>query len=179
MRRGGATPGDKIAITGIPGSAAAGMKLLLRNSKTSSQATRQLVQRFLKPFPRIIEGQLLVEQGVKTAIDVSDGLLADLKHVLQASGTSALLDIDSLPVDLLTEASFTKAHALNLALTGGEDYELLFTASLKTIQVISKALKTPVTVIGEVIHKQPEPVKLIGNSLELINLKQEGWNHFA
>ncbi len=179
LTRSGAIPGEKIAITGAPGSAAAGLRLLHEKPGLSDKSARQLVQCFLKPYPRLIEGLLLAEEGVKTAIDTSDGLIADLRHILKASRVSAIIDTDKLPVAPLVEASFTYTQALGLALTGGEDYELLFTADDATIQEITGRLKTPVTVIGEIIQLQPESVKLTGKSAGCIKLKTEGWKHFA
>jgi thiamine-monophosphate kinase len=92
----------------------------------------------LLPQPRILQGQALVRQGVRAAIDISDGLAADLGHVCAASKVGAIVRVNAVPVHPLMKEALGN-DALGLALTGGEDYELLFTASERIMEK-SKAL---------------------------------------
>lgn len=125
-RRSGAHPGDLIFVTGTLGDSALGLELLRRGEREGTAVTRHL-----DPQPRIAAGKALAEASIPTAmIDVSDGLLADLGHILEQSGCGAALSLDCLPLSAeyrqriggLSDDPFT------YALSGGEDYELLFTA---------------------------------------------------
>ena len=128
LTRSGAEPGEKVAVTGHLGAAAAGLEMLGGKLKLDSEAVTCLRKAFLRPYPRIAEGQLLVERGVKTAIDISDGLISDLKHICKSSQVGARIEVDRLPIEPVVRANFGD-KSLELALSGGEDYELLFTAS--------------------------------------------------
>jgi thiamine-monophosphate kinase len=123
--RSGAAVGDLVYVTGEPGAAAAG-RLLLRDANKLSDNAKPLADTFLYPEPRLQVGMEL-RSLVSAMIDVSDGLHADLKHLLVASAKGALLDGDELRLHSNIEQSFSHAQAIELALCGGEDYELLFT----------------------------------------------------
>ena len=178
LARSSARPGDRIAVTGALGGAAAGMEMLDKNLKLDAESDRQLRNSFLKPMPRLTEGQKLVEMGVKAAIDISDGLLADLKHVCEASKVGARVEAKRIPVAPAIIAHF-KDRALTLAATGGEDYELLFTAAEKKIEKTKKALACPVTTIGEIVAEEPGRVTMIDKHGVPIDLEKSGWEHFG
>jgi thiamine-monophosphate kinase len=122
--RSGAATGDLLYVTGEPGAAAAG-RLLLNDANRATKTTKSLTDKFLYPEPRLKVGNEL-RLLASAIIDVSDGLHADLKHLLGASAKGALLDIDELHLHDYIKESFTHAQAVELALCGGEDYELLF-----------------------------------------------------
>ena len=122
LTRGGARPGDALFVTGTLGGAAGGLELIHNGA---ADAPGDLVQRFLWPQPRV--SAALALHGVATAcIDISDGLLADLGHVCAASGCRGVLELEHLPVSDDLMAQFGTERARELALTGGDDYELLF-----------------------------------------------------
>jgi len=125
LARSGAKPGDAIFVSGIPGEAAAGLAVL-KQSLSRSAASRHLVDRFLWPEPRIALGRSL-RTVASAAIDVSDGLLADLAHICERSGCGAHIDVESLPKSSEMSALFDAAECERWSLTGGDDYELLFT----------------------------------------------------
>ena len=177
LTRGTARPGDKIAVTGYPGAAAAGLEMLTNQLQFAPEATTYLRDAFVHPWPRIAEGQLLVEQGVKTAIDISDGLFSDLKQVCKASRVSARVEIDRVPISPIVKANFGD-RVLELALSGGEDYELLFTGSVKVIDRVKEAASCPVTVIGEIIAGKAGEVNLVDINGNPFHLHKEGWEHF-
>jgi thiamine-monophosphate kinase len=177
LTRSAAKPGDKIAVTGFLGTAAAGLEMLTRKLQFDPEAEACLRQAFLQPYPRIIEGQLLVEQGVKTAIDISDGLVSDLKHICQASQVSARIEIDRVPIHPAVKRNFGD-KSLELALSGGEDYELLFTASAEVIERAKRAASCPVTVIGEILAGEPGSITLINRQGKPFSLGKTGWEHF-
>jgi len=177
LTRSTAKAGEKIAVTGYLGTAAAGLEVLTKQNQTDSEANARLKKAFLQPYPRIAEGQLLVEQGVKTAIDISDGLIADLNHICNASQVSARIEVDRVPIEPLVKANFSD-KALKLALAGGEDYELLFTASTDVIDKVKKAVSCPVTLIGEITAGKPGTT-LIDSQGNPFDLGKAGWDHFV
>ncbi len=177
LTRAAARPGDKIAVTGYLGTAAAGLEMLARRLQFAPETTNQLKEAFLRPWPRVAEGQVLGEKGVKTAIDISDGLLADLKHVCDASQVGARVEIDRIPVHPAVKANFG-SKALELALSGGEDYELLFTAGAETITKARETISCPVTVIGEIVADKAGEVTLVDIKGKPVHLDRAGWEHF-
>lgn len=128
LRRSGARPGDRIYVTGSLGDAAAGLAIAQGTIDTATNDTdhKYLTERFWRPAPRIAEGQLL-QAYASAAIDISDGLLADLGHIVTASGVGAAIDVVTLPLSRSLNAVASPEQALRWALTGGDDYELCFT----------------------------------------------------
>ena len=126
LRRSGARPGDGVFVSGTPGDAAAGMRLVLGKGRCEPGSEAVLVQRFLRPEPRVALGQFLRDIAT-SAIDVSDGLLADLNHILEASRTGAEVCVDRLPISPALRTCGNGDAAIECALAGGDDYELCFT----------------------------------------------------
>jgi len=178
LTRSAAKPGDKVAVTGYLGGAAAGFEMLNKKLQFDPEATASLREAFLHPYPRIAEGQVLIDQGVKTAIDISDGLISDLTHICKASQVSAQVEVDQVPIQPAVKANFGN-RALNLALSGGEDYELLFTASTEVIDKVRMATSCPITVIGEITADKPGEVSLVDSKGNPIYLPKAGWEHFT
>jgi thiamine-monophosphate kinase len=142
LRRSGAKPGDLIMVTGGLGSAATGWVALDQGLSGPSFASALTAQR--RPRARLREARALAGSGVVSAmIDVSDGLAGDLAHICEESQVGARVDLTSVPV---AEACRTAcdhlagADCLQLALTGGEDFELLFTASPGAVGGVHRAL---------------------------------------
>ncbi|OGO07652.1 MAG: thiamine-phosphate kinase [Chloroflexi bacterium RBG_13_57_8] len=177
LRRNTAMPGDIIAVTGHPGSAGAGREMLMQQFKLKPEAAAYLRDAFLHPIPRITEGQVLVKHGVTTAIDISDGIISDLRHICKASQVSARLDIGRLPIHEVVRENFG-AKAEELALTGGEDYELLFTGSTRAIDRIKAEMPCPVTGIGKITEGEAGKINLFDARGVPVRLKKEGWSHF-
>ena len=153
LRRSGARVGDVIAVSGTIGASAAGLQVLANPERFAGMATTGLlVAAHLQPIPRIALGQLLGELGVAAAMDLSDGLLGDLPKILAASGVGATVDARALPVAPSVRALFPDTW-LDLALRGGEDYELLFTAPPSRFDEIlrrAEAIGSTVTAIGRI-----------------------------
>jgi len=177
LTRSAARPGDKIAVTGCLGGAAAGLEMLTNRLQFDPEAAAYLKETFLRPLPRIAEGRLLVEQGVKAAIDISDGLISDLNHICKASRVGARVEVERLPVHSAVKSNFGD-RALELALSGGEDYELLFTASGEVIDKVKGAASCPITVIGEIITDEKGEISLNDRNGAPFNLHKAGWEHF-
>ena len=120
----------------------------------------------------------MVAKGVKAAIDISDGLISDLKHICEASHVGARIEVDRVPVEPAVSISFGD-KAIELALSGGEDYELLFTGSPDVIDKVKEAVSCPITVIGEVIADKECRVVLVDSKDSPFHLNQGGWDHFV
>ncbi|MGC1459701.1 MAG: thiamine-phosphate kinase [Steroidobacteraceae bacterium] len=127
LTRHGGQPGDAVFVSGTPGDSAAGLMLEQSRLRVADAAHAQwLLERFRYPTPRVALGQAL--RGLASAcIDVSDGLLGDCARLAEASGCGVSLDYASLPVSQALRAAVGEERARELALTGGEDYELCFT----------------------------------------------------
>ena len=152
LTRSGARPGDAIFVTGTPGDAAGGLSLLQGDGKKSGDSDGSyLVQRFSRPSARVAFGAAIA--GIATAaIDLSDGLGADLAKLLAASNVSGVLDLDLLPLSSQLLHVFDRQRAIGFALDGGDDYELCFTAPADDHRIMAMAARQRVTVtlVGEV-----------------------------
>jgi len=178
VRRSGARPGDRVCVTGTVGDSALGLELLRKGTREGVA-----VARHLDPTPRVREGRTLAEAGIPSAmIDISDGLLADLGHILDLSSVGALLHTDKLPLSSHFLAHFPVADqaSLSMALAGGEDYELLFTAPPEKIPAalaLMEKLGTPVAVIGTITAEQGLVVR--GPDGEEFPVRGKGYDHFS
>ena len=175
LTRSAAQPGEQVAVTGYLGAAAAGLEMLTKQLQFDSEATTYLKRAFLHPYPRLIEGQLLIDQGVKTAIDISDGLISDLNQICKSSQVGARIEIDCVPIQPTVKANLSQ-KSLELALSGGEDYELLFTASAEVVDKVKRAASCPITVIGEIVADKE--ITLVDSQGNPFNLGKAGWEHF-
>jgi thiamine-monophosphate kinase len=146
-KRSAAEPGDLICVTGPLGDSAAGLKVILDNVERNEEKGI-LRERHYRPVPRVEEGmKLAATPGVNAMMDISDGIASDLRHIMEASGTGARVDVRSLPLsaELRTVCARRGWDPVELAAGGGEDYELLFTCRPGT------AVPVPHTVIGEIL----------------------------
>lgn len=177
MLRDGARVGDRIAVTGALGSSAAGLKLMLEGADSSGLASYALLRdAHNHPMPRVSEGEALARLGVRCAMDISDGLVDDLGKLCRASGVGARINALKIPADDRLKATFP-ASWLSLALGGGEDYELLFTAPDDIMESAASTLTTRVTVIGEVVAVE-RGVAVLGEKGNPLQVGSGGWDHF-
>lgn len=127
LLRSGAKIGDWIYVTGLLGDSAAGLAVLQNRLQPSQPESRDyFITRHLRPQPRLLQGQAL-RSLASAAIDISDGLISDLNHILTASGCGARINLDALPYSTAMKSQVSKEQAEIWALSGGEDYELCFT----------------------------------------------------
>jgi thiamine-monophosphate kinase len=178
LRRSAARVGDEIAVTNYLGTSAAGLEMLRKNLKFGKNFSAKLRAAHLKPYPRLTEGRVLVEKGVKCGMDISDGLVGDLMHICQESKVSARINVNLVPISPAVKRSFGK-RALELALTGGEDYELLFTASPRVMSQVKKTIQCPITIIGKITAEKIGKVTLLDGMGKKLNLKKTAWDHFS
>ncbi len=153
IHRHGATPGDAVFVTGTVGDAACGLSLLKAENSAGGAEDAALIERYLMPEPRLPLGQRL--RGVATAaLDVSDGLLADLSHIAKASGVRIAVEAPRLPLSApYIRQNGDHIDARKYAATGGDDYEIAFTAPTEhrnKIGQIAAETGVPITEIGRV-----------------------------
>lgn len=173
LLRGGARPGDRVFVSGTLGDAAAGLGL----PSPASDAERRLRSRFLRPEPRLALGRALAGRASAAiaAIDVSDGLLADLAHICEASGAGAVIDEERLPLSAALLEVAGRERAAELALTGGDDYELCFTLAPE-VDADDLSADVGVTAIGVMT---PEPGVRLRRQGRDVPLPAGGYRHFG
>ncbi len=174
LSRSASRAGDLIGVTGNLGGAAGGLRMLKQGLKFNKEVEAYLRRAHLRPSPRVKEGQELLRLGVRAAIDISDGLIADLGHLCQMSGVGARVVADRVPIHPLLHQAFG-AEARELALGGGEDYELLFTCPPPLMEKVRESLD--ITVLGEMI--EGEMVEVVDREGRPLPLRKAGWEHFA
>jgi thiamine-monophosphate kinase len=176
VRRGGARPGDALVLTGEIGGAAAGLLLLERPelAKTisvSAPSAERLRARQLEPLPRLAEGRVLAAAGARSMIDLSDGLGGDAAHLAVASGAGLRIDAGALPLQegVAAVAAAAGLDPLQLAASGGEDYELLAALPPQRLDEATMKVKeaggVALTRIGEVVTGDGVEIRLRGGGL--------------
>lgn len=180
LRRDAARAGDDIWLSGATGEAALALAHLKGRVRLEAGAREACLRRLHAPEPRVRLGRRL--RGLaRSAIDVSDGLLADLGHILKASAVAAELRLDDIPRAKAIAQCANAALAKNCLLAGGDDYELVFTAARSKrsrIEAAGKAAGVRVTAIGAVVPGKPG-VRLRDNSGEIVSAPRAGFDHFA
>jgi thiamine-monophosphate kinase len=171
--RSGAKPGDLLAVTGELGASAAGLLAL----EDGASGAERLVRKHLRPEPRVEAGSVAARLGAGAMIDLSDGLASDTRHICERSGVGFRVDLDLLPVAEDTR-EFIESLGRDpgvLAATGGEDYELLISASEPVLDALVESIEVPVTKIGEVANGNNVVFRRAGEPVEGLS----GWDHFS
>src|SRR6266536_535091 len=189
LRRDTAKAGEAVMVTGSLGSAAAGLLVLEDEQLAAKVAPENLVgvlaaQR--TPTPRVAAGQWLAQHAVTTGIDVSDGLAADISHICEASGVGVQIEAESLPIqpETASVAALAGQDPQNLALFGGEDYELLFTVSTDRAHALARELfdatGVKATAIGTIcmgsaitLFREGKPSPLLSTGWDHLRLNNE------
>lgn len=177
LRRDGARAGDRLWVSGYPGRAGLGLAYLRGERSLQPPELEICLQALTRPQPRVELGLAL--RGVASAaIDISDGLLGDLGHILRASGLAALLYETALPRPLAGTVPMA-AEARQALLTGGDDYELLFSAPAGApLAEISQKIGLPLTCIGELVGGEPGQIELEDGLGQRTRLPARGYDHF-
>lgn len=198
MLRSTAEAGDLLAVTGFLGGSGGGLKMMLEAGiesgvpagQESPEAARYLpgaaqylIECHRRPRPAVVQGRMLAELGVKTAMDISDGLADDAGKLLRSSslGSSGLagrLYAENLPVHPALKETFPQEW-LELALHGGEDYQLLFAADPGRMEQVLALLPQPAAVVGEVVAGEPGRISILDVHGQEIAIHSAGWDHFG
>lgn len=179
LRRDAARAGDDIWVSGNLGGAALALRFLQGQAALPEEAARDALARLEAPIPRVALGRALVVGQVRAAIDLSDGLLGDLGHILERSGLGAEVQVDALPLHpALAQVSLEAARAC--ALAGGDDYELCFTANPAQHATILAAAALAGVTVSRIGWTRTEPgLTLRDRSGALVTAPGRGFDHFA
>jgi thiamine-monophosphate kinase len=180
--RSGARAGQDIWVSGTLGDAALGLDIARGQAQVAPEHAAHCLQRLQRPTPRI--GLGLALQGLAASmIDLSDGMAGDLPHILRASGVTARIDTDALPLSAALQA-LPRATALRYALAGGDDYELLFTANTSardTLMHLQDQLHLPLARIGQIVAGNAADHTAVQwlQDGQLLETSFAGYTHFA
>ncbi len=178
MRRGGASPGELVYLTGSLGDA--GLALLgLQGRYLPPQGLSLVRQRLERPWPRVAEGQALCRLAT-AAIDVSDGLAADLGHVLRASGVGAVIDVEDIPLSPSVSTHVAETGDWSLPLSGGDDYELCVTVPAERqaeVEQLGSTFDCGLSRIGTIDSESGLRCRM-GDG-RLVELNSGGFEHFV
>lgn len=174
LRRDAARAGDAVAVSGTPGAAAAGLALIEAGREAELSAAA-LIAAHRRPIARVALGRAAVEAGIACAIDISDGLLQDLGHIAGRSGAGIEIDLEALPLHPAAVELLGEQQARDLALGGGEDFELALTGPARALE----RLATPelaVGVIGRVVAEHAGEVVVRDASGRRYDPPSPGWD---
>ena len=180
LTRCGAKVGDWVYVTGQLGDSALAVQAKLRQLDLPEHHKKSIEQRFNYPAARLAAGQVL-RHAASAAIDISDGLVQDLGHILKASQVGAEIDVQKLPISEDVKACVEYEEAVRLALMGGEDYELLFTVPEEQKGYLEQnitAMGVKFTRIGQ-IRSGESNVNLVSGDQSYVMPEQKGYQHFA
>ena len=178
LKRSGAKPGDTIFVTGSLGDGAVALAVLEGRLSTSTGDAAYLKERFWQPQARIAQG-LAIRNFASSAIDISDGLIADLGHIAEASQVGAVVDVDKLPLSEALCRTADPDRRLNWALSGGDDYELCFTVPADKVAQCQRLIDDgglTATRIGQIIDGQG--VRCVDKQGAPFEITGSGYQHF-
>ena len=180
ITRAGGKAGDDLWVSGQPGMAALGLAALRGEARISTAGSAACIAALQRPQPRVALGLAL--RGVATAmLDVSDGLLGDLGHILECSATGAIIDVGALPLAALRDNGADEALARRCLLGGGDDYELLFAAPAARradVEALAGQLGLALHRIGE-LGAEPGTLWLREADGRLVPGTRSGYDHFG
>lgn len=178
LRRDGAKPGDEIWVSGQLGDAALALAHMRHRIVLEPHDVAACVPALHTPTARVKLGEGL--RGLaRSAIDISDGLLADLGHILECSRAAAVIELDAVPRSGILEKYLSRPVALNALLAGGDDYELCFTASKakrKSVEKLARELRLKLTRIGEI--RKGHGLTVMDPTGKPVTLAATGFDHF-
>jgi len=182
LRRDGAHAGDDVWVSGSIGDAALALAATRQRLPLTRRERARLEQKLHAPTPRVALGEAL--RGVaRSAIDVSDGLMADLGHICERSRAGAVVWFDAIPVSAHMRRHLDRPAARMALLAGGDDYELVFTAARarrETVARLSRRLRVKLTRVGKITRRQrgtPQVTVLDSGGRPLV-VEQTGYKHF-
>ncbi len=174
LRRNAARPGDRVAVSGNPGAAGAGLDLILAGRDAEAGA-EPLVRAHRRPRARVALGQAAASAGIRCAMDVSDGLLQDLGHIARASNVGIEIALAALPLHQAAVDFVGAERAVDLALGGGEDFELALCGPGDAVKRLDDPV-LPVTLIGRVVADHPGEVVAWDDDGQVYEPPSRGWD---
>jgi thiamine-monophosphate kinase len=183
LRRDGARVGDDVWVSGMLGNAALALASIKGRLRLAPRDRVLLESRLNTPVPRVALG-IALRDIARSAIDVSDGITADLGHICERSGVAAMVELSRLPRSPAMDKCLPRPAALSALLAGGDDYELCFTASPNRragMGHLSRRHRIKLTRIGRIVRRQQGRtlVAVLGGSGKAMSLGERGFDHFA
>lgn len=178
LTRSNAKPGDWVYVTGTLGDAGAGLDILKNVLNVSGEAKDVLINRHYFPTPRVAVGTA-IRRIATSCIDISDGLLSDLKHILKASECGANIHVERLPLSRALTSAVSPEQAIEYALSAGDDYELIFTVGEEqrgSLETSLASTNVKATCIGQ-LTGQPGVLSLMRNNEKYTPQNPSGYEH--
>lgn len=177
LRRDRARPGDRVAVSGVVGASAAGLALI-EAGREAERGAEPLLRAHRRPRARVALGQAAVRANIHCGMDVSDGLLQDLGHIARASKVGIEVAAAALPLEQAAVDLLGAGRALDLALGGGEDFELVLTGPADTVKRLDGATSggVPISLIGRVVEEHPGEVIVWTDDGDTYEPPQRGWD---
>ncbi|WP_394221070.1 thiamine-phosphate kinase [Alteromonas gracilis] len=178
LTRGGAKPGDWLYVTGTLGDAGAGLDILQEKLSVSGEAKDVLVNRHYFPTPRVAVGTA-IRRIATSCIDISDGLISDLGHILKASQCGANVHVERLPLSRALTSAVSQEQAIEYALSAGDDYELIFTVSEEqrgSLETSLASTNVKATCIGQLTGHNGT-LSLLKNNEKYTPVTASGYEH--
>ena len=176
LRRDAARDGDAVAVSGNPGASAAGLALI-DAGRDREPGAAPLLAAHRRPVARVALGRAAVEAGISCSIDISDGLLQDLGHIAERSGAGIEIDLAALPLHPAAVQLLGEPRARDLALGGGEDYELALAGPSGALGGVSTP-ELAVTVIGRIVARHAGEAWAVAPGGERYSPPSAGWDQF-
>ncbi|MBI2170788.1 MAG: thiamine-phosphate kinase [Chloroflexi bacterium] len=176
LKRSSARSGDLLALSGPVGGSRGGLEMMLKELPADASSAEALRFAHRHPQPRLSEGRILVQEGVLCAMDLSDGLYDDLGKFMAASRCAAELEAWRIPFPSALERVFP-GQATEMALAGGEDYELLFAAPPAVVERALARIPSA-AIVGRVVAGAPGNVSVTGRDGKPLPVGKLGWDHF-
>ena len=175
LLRSGAKPGDKLYVSGTLGDAALGL-YAIQNNKQDDEVFSSAIQSLNRPVPRIQAG-LNLHTIASACIDISDGLFADLGHILKASHVGAKIELNKLPLSISSQNTLSSYPELyDVIIKGGDDYELCFTVAPENISKLD-LIEDKITCVGEIIEDQD--LICLDENMNVVSYSVKGFEHFS
>ena len=179
MRRSGAKPGDIVAVTGLFGKTASGLKILLEDFSAPPKMRKELIDAVLMPKARLKEGLVLAKtKAVTASIDSSDGLAWSLHEISKASKVGFIIENPPIAPEVRDFAEIHNLNPLELSLYGGEEYELLVTVKRQLWEEAERAVRQMGDSLIKIGRVTEEKSLLLKGEKETISIEARGWEHF-
>ncbi|MAR34707.1 MAG: thiamine-phosphate kinase [Chloroflexi bacterium] len=177
LSRNSAQPGDVVYVTGELGGSAGGLDLLLKGEKIKDNYSKNLINRHFRPYPRLDISQNIINENIRCAMDISDGLYTDLEKISIESNVDIKIFLDQVPIDK-NLSTHTLEKQIEFSLHGGEDYELIIIGDIDKINSLNKQFNQKGKIIGEIVKKSSAPkITILDKNNNIYKTNHYGWDH--
>ena len=177
LSRNNAQPGDFVYVTGELGGAAGGLDILLNGENNKDKYSKKLIDKHFRPYPRLDISQKIINEKIKCAMDISDGLYTDLEKISIESNVDIRIFLDQVPIDK-NLSNYSLDKQIQFSLHGGEDYELIIIGNIDKISSFNKQFNKKGKIIGEIVKKSSDPkITILDKNKKIYKINHHGWDH--